>query len=276
MPSTNIKSFGRAGRDLKSATIAGIALLLLVIITLFVDRTLFAAVASIASWLAVRELLTVIVVGLSPRVNLVAQVAAPVIVWSAFWGGIDWLLGTFVGAVIVVLAVRLLDGQNAYTHHVTRTSFALTYGSLFVGFAVLLAAADNGAWLVLSFILLTAGSDLGAYIAGVFWGKHPMAPIISPKKTWEGLAGAFVLNGLVGMILFPSVLDATWTQGVVASIVLTITATIGDLIESMIKRDLGIKDMSSLIPGHGGVMDRLDSLVINAFAAWVVFAYFLN
>lgn len=276
MSSPQPRPFGRAGRDLKAATTVGVSLLLLVIVTLFLKPVLFAGVAAIASYLAVRELLAVTVVGLSTRVKVCAQIAAPLVTWSAYWGGIDWLLGSFVAAVIVVMSVRLLDGQEAYTHHITRTTFALAYGSLFVGFAVLMAASENGARLVLSFVLMTAASDLGAYIAGVMWGKHSMAPVISPKKTWEGFAGAILLNALVGIVLFTTVLNGLWWQGVVASLVMTSMATVGDLIESMIKRDIGVKDMSSIIPGHGGIMDRLDSLVINAFVAWLLFSYFVS
>ena len=147
---------------------------------------------------------------------------------------------------------------------------------LLIGFAAVMAGGPNGAWKVMSFVLLTAGADLGAYAAGVKWGKTPLVPTISPKKTREGLYGAFALNALAGIVLFSSVLHGHWWQGVLASLLFTVCAVFGDLVESMIKRDLGVKDMSSFLPGHGGVMDRLDSLVVNAAAAWVIFGIFLG
>jgi phosphatidate cytidylyltransferase len=123
--------------------------------------------------------------------------------------------------------------------------------------------------------LLTAATDLGGYIAGALFGKHPMAPTISPKKSWEGFAGALILQLITGALIWQFVFDQPWHEGLIVGFVLLLTATVGDLIESMIKRDLGLKDMGNLLPGHGGVMDRLDSLLINAFFAWLLFSIFL-
>ena len=120
-----------------------------------------------------------------------------------------------------------------------------------------------------------ATTDFGGYVAGALFGKHPMAPEISPKKSWEGFAGALVLQLIVGIALWVYVFEQPWWEGAIVGFAMMLTATIGDLIESMIKRDLGIKDMGSLLPGHGGVMDRLDSLVINSFVAWLLFGFFL-
>jgi phosphatidate cytidylyltransferase len=117
--------------------------------------------------------------------------------------------------------------------------------------------------------------DLGGYIAGVLFGKHPMAPKISPKKSWEGLAGALVLQLIVASWLWLVIFNRPIAHAWIVAAVMVISAVAGDLIESMIKRDLGIKDMSSSIPGHGGVLDRLDSLLVNAFVAWVLFGLFL-
>jgi len=141
---------------------------------------------------------------------------------------------------------------------------------------MLTLAADNGPARVIVFILLTVGNDVGGYATGVLFGKHPIAPKVSPKKSWEGLAGSLVLQALIGALAFTYLLDAPWWQGVIAGIVLTITATAGDFAESAMKRDLGVKDMGSFLPGHGGMMDRLDSLIPNAFASWALFLLFLG
>ena len=105
-------------------------------------------------------------------------------------------------------------------------------------------------------------SDIGGYAAGVLFGKHPMAPSVSPKKSWEGFAGSVVACVVGGVALVVRwLLDGPWWAGVVLGAVAAVGATLGDLCESMIKRDLGIKDMGSILPGHGGLMDRLDSLL---------------
>ena len=265
-------NFGKAGRNLKAATIVGVSLVLVLLASLFVIPQLYPALVAVAMIFAVNELMTAVVKGASQRLIYTAQFSAIAIVVAAATNDLTTLLATVIGSAFIVMAIRLLDGQEAYVHHVTRTIFVLLYAPMLAAFSVLLWAQEDGAWKVLTFVLLTAGADLGGYFAGIFFGKHPMAPKISPKKTWEGLAGALVVQAIVGAIVFPAALDLEVSQGIGVAIVMTFTAVAGDLIESMIKRDLGIKDMGTLLPGHGGVMDRLDALLVNAFVAWVFFA----
>jgi phosphatidate cytidylyltransferase len=137
-------------------------------------------------------------------------------------------------------------------------------------------SSSQGGDRIVVFVVLTICSDIGGYIAGVLLGKHPIAPRLSPKKSWEGFAGSLLLQAAAGVLLFVYLLEAPWWQGLVTGLVLTITATAGDFVESAIKRDLGVKDMSSLLPGHGGLMDRLDSLLPNAFMCWLLLLVFLG
>ena len=139
----------------------------------------------------------------------------------------------------------------------------------------MLAAEPNGDRKVFALVLLTIGADIGGYFAGVAFGKHPLAPKISPKKTWEGSIGAILVQITIGAALWQLLFQESWWKGAVVGAIMTVTATFGDLIESMIKRDIGIKDMSTILPGHGGIMDRLDSLMVNAAVAWGLFALFL-
>jgi phosphatidate cytidylyltransferase len=267
----NPAAFGKAGRNLKAATTVGVSLILALLASLFVIPQLYPALVAVAMIFAVNELMNAAVKGASQRLIYTAQFSAIAIVVAAATNDLTTLIATLVGAVFVVMAIRLLDGQEAYVHHITRTIFVLLYAPMLAAFSVLLWAQEDGAWRVLAFVLLTAGADLGGYFAGIFFGKHRMAPKISPKKTWEGLAGALLVQVIVGAFLFPAAFDLKVSQGIGIAIVMTFTAVAGDLIESMIKRDLGIKDMGSMLPGHGGVMDRLDALLINAFVAWVFF-----
>ena len=267
--------YGKAGRNLPAAIVVGLGLFATVIASLFIDVRFFAILVAFAAMLAVRELSNSLAVGLSARMSILLQILSPVIVISAAVSGTNGLIAAFVASALLVLTVRLFDGQEAYVHHVTRCVFALVYAPLLAGFAVLLSTQEDGTWKVLAFILLTAATDLGGYIAGALFGKHPMAPQISPKKSWEGFVGALILQLAVGISLWVFIFEQPWWEGAIVGVALMLTATIGDLIESMIKRDLGIKDMGTLLPGHGGVMDRLDSLVVNAFMAWRLFGFFL-
>jgi phosphatidate cytidylyltransferase len=141
---------------------------------------------------------------------------------------------------------------------------------LLAGFAVLLLVPDDGAVRVIAFIATVIASDVGGYAAGVLFGKHPMAPTISPKKSWEGMAGSVTACMLVATPFVALGLDGPWWGGIAFGAALAVSATIGDLGESLIKRDLGIKDMGNLLPGHGGIMDRLDSLLPSAAVAYLL------
>jgi len=120
------------------------------------------------------------------------------------------------------------------------------------------------------FIATVVGNDVGGFAAGVLFGKHPMAPSVSPKKSWEGMAGSVVASAVAGWLTVSLGLGGPAWVGVLLGVVTAVAATIGDLSESLVKRDLSIKDMGSLLPGHGGMMDRLDSLLFVAPLAWLV------
>ena len=268
-PSTD---YGRAGRNLPLATAVGVALFAVFSLSLVYRPFVFAILAAVVMMLAVTELSRALVSELPIQVRKVLLVSAPAIVLTAYLGGPIWLLSSYVVAVVAVLVSRLFHEQDKYVSNVSRAIFILTYAPLLAGFAVLLAAQEHGDLKVFALVLLTMGADIGGYFAGVLFGKHPLAPRISPKKSWEGLVGAILLEIAIGIALWHFMFNESWWKGAIAGAIMAITATLGDLIESMIKRDLGIKDMSRLIPGHGGIMDRLDSLVINAGVAWLIFA----
>lgn len=171
---------------------------------------------------------------------------------------------------LVTLIWRMPKGEQGYVRDAAASLFIIGYIPLLGSFAGLMLADDRGTMRVITFILVVVLGDLGGYVAGVLFGKHQMAPRISPKKTWEGFAGS-VLFGVAGAIpLVVYGLDAPFWAGIILGVVLVAVGACGDLIESLIKRDVGIKDMSSFLPGHGGVMDRLDSLLVAAPAAWLL------
>ena len=185
-------------------------------------------------------------------------------------------------AIALVVVWRLLaqmtarDGRTygAVLADVLIGGFIQLYVPFLASLCVVLLAQDGGEWWVLAFIAVVVAADTGAYAAGIMFGKHPMAPRISPKKTWEGFAGAALASLGAGVILALFMLGQPWWFGLVFGAAILLTATLGDLAESLIKRDLGIKDMSSWLPGHGGFLDRLDSILPSAAATYVLFLIF--
>ncbi|MEY3734517.1 MAG: hypothetical protein RL347_1876 [Actinomycetota bacterium] len=266
----------RAGRNLPAAIASGVVLALLVVVSLVWVPWLFGVLAAAALCLAIHELTTAFA-GAGIRVARTPVYATTLVGMAvAYVWGTEALLITMGAGVVAVLIWRIRRGTEGYLRDASASVFLLGYVSLMAGFAMLMLAAPDGPWRIVVFILLTIGNDIGGYATGVLFGRHPIAPQVSPKKSWEGFAGSLVVQCLIGVAAFIWVFDAPWWQGLIMGAVLTVTATAGDFIESAIKRDIGVKDMGSLLPGHGGIMDRLDSLVINAFAAWALFALFLG
>jgi phosphatidate cytidylyltransferase len=186
-------------------------------------------------------------------------------------------------AVALVIVWRLLgqmaarDGRvyAAVVEDVLIAGFVQIYVPFMASLALILLRQDGGEWWVLAFLIVAIASDTGAYVTGLTLGRHPMAPRISPKKTWEGFAGAALASVIAGVLLSWLLLELPWWTGIILGLVILGTATAGDLGESMVKRDLGIKDMSSWLPGHGGVLDRLDSILPSAVAGLALY-YFLT
>ncbi|MET1072512.1 MAG: phosphatidate cytidylyltransferase, partial [Umezawaea sp.] len=255
----------RAGRDLRSAIVVGVGLGVVVLVSLFTVRQVFIAVVAAAVAVSIFELARALRTSAGIQVALVpVLVGGQAVLWLAWPYERAGVLSAFVLTMLACMVWRLKDGAAGYLRDVTASIFTVAYVAMFASFAVMLVVPEDGAYRVIAFVLGVVLSDTGGYIAGVLFGKHPMAPAISPKKSWEGFAGS-VLAGMVGGALTVSLLlGGQWWQGVLFGAALVVSSTVGDLIESLIKRDLGIKDMGSVLPGHGGVMDRLDSLVITA------------
>lgn len=261
---------GRAGRDLRAATAVGLGLAALVVGTLLVWKPAFVGLAVVAVTMAVWELGQALAAR-GIRVPLVPVMLGSVLMLvGAYAGGYQTLVVTLGLTVVAVLVWRLGERHHGYFRDVTAGVFVAVYVPFLAGFAMLLVRPEDGPWRVLTCILVVAASDTGGYVAGVLAGRHPMAPTVSPKKSWEGFGGSVVACVAVGVAAVTVLLDGSWWAGAVLGGAAVLTATLGDLGESMIKRDLGIKDMSTLLPGHGGIMDRLDSLLPTAPIAWIV------
>jgi phosphatidate cytidylyltransferase len=172
--------------------------------------------------------------------------------------------------VLASLIWRMPKGAAGYVRDAAASMLIIGYVPLLGSFAALMLAEEQGSARVVTFLLIVVMNDTGGYAAGVLFGKHPMVPKISPKKSWEGFAGSLVFGTAAGVCMALFVLHVPFWAGIILGASLVVAGTCGDLVESIIKRDLGIKDMSSFLPGHGGVMDRLDSLLIAAPVAWLI------
>jgi len=269
-------SGSRAGRNLPAAIASALVLAAIVLVSLFTVKWLFGIVVIAALAIAMREMVIAFATRDIKIARVPAYTAVVVLPAVAYLAGPIWQLVATGGLLLLAMLWRVRRGVDGYVRDITASFFVIAYLPFMAGFLMLTLATDDGPWRVVVFILLTISNDIGGYFAGIFYGKHPIAASISPKKSWEGFAGSLILQMLVGALSFMFILDAPWWQGVIAGVVLTITATGGDFTESAIKRDLGVKDMGSFLPGHGGMMDRLDSLIPNAFASWALFTIFLG
>jgi phosphatidate cytidylyltransferase len=263
---------GRAGRNLPAAIGVGLGLGALVVVSLFLYRPAFLAVVAGAVVVGTWELVRAIrATGARPPLIPLAA-GGVVMITLAWWGQVEGLAFGLFLTVFAVMIWRLADGPTEYGPDVIASALVAVYVPFLGGFAALLATPDDGARRVFTMVTLVVLSDTGGYVSGVLFGRHPMAPSVSPKKSWEGLAGSLVACGVGGAVLLGLFFHVWFGWGALFGLGIAAAATVGDLGESLFKRDLGVKDMSRLLPGHGGLMDRLDSVLFAAPTAFVLFS----
>ncbi|MER5841220.1 phosphatidate cytidylyltransferase [Streptomyces prasinus] len=267
-----------AGRDLRAAIGVGVGLCALVAVSLFVVKAVFVGVVAVAIVVGLRELTKRLEErkGIkAPLVPLAVGGAAMIVAGYARGAEGAWVAMAF--TALAVLVWRMAQPPENYLRDVTAGVFAAFYVPFLATFVSMMLAADDGPWRVLTFILITVVADTGAYAVGWRFGTHKLAPRISPGKTREGLLGAVGFAMVAGALCMQFLIDdGTWWQGLLLGLAVSVSATLGDLGESMIKRDLGIKDMGTLLPGHGGIMDRLDSLLPTAPVVWLLLVVFVG
>jgi len=266
---------GRTGRNLPVAIAVGAGLGGLVVLTLLTVKATFLLYMEIAVIIALAEL-TGAFAKRDINIPLIPVAAGGVaMVTCMYWLGWRDALAALALTVIAVLAWRLRGGTSGYVKDTTAGMFALAYLPLPAVFVTAMLVPADGPRRVLTFIILTICSDIGGYFAGITLGRHLMAPVISPKKTWEGFAGSSVACLVAGALCLPLLLHGHAWQGLLTGAAALLAATLGDLVESMIKRDLDIKDMGTVLPGHGGILERLDSLLVCAPVVWLLLAAFI-
>lgn len=267
-----------AGRDLKQAVGVGVFLGALVIASLFTPFAWYPLVAvaiGLATYEVWRRLLEAGYIVHLPVLILGGQA----MIWLSWPFGTSGLVGGYATSVLVLMITRLFHyGRNTPPHNYVRDvavgTFVMTWIPLFGSFAAMLSRMSNGeadgVSFILTFMLCVVASDVGGYVFGVFFGSHSMAPSVSPKKSWEGFAGSVFTAMVAGTACVVFLLGSPFWLGILLGIGLAVCATLGDLVESQFKRDLKLKDMSHMLPGHGGLMDRLDGMLPAAMVTWVV------
>jgi phosphatidate cytidylyltransferase len=269
------KKTSRAGRNLPAAIGVSLGLAGILVASLVFWKPAFFLLVLVAIGIGTVEMVRAVRTA-GPRPPLVPLLlGVPVMLGLAWFGGAEALPYGLLGTAIAVLVWRLADGPADYQRDSVSALLIAGYVPFLAGFAVLLAQPDDGAVRVLVTFAAVALSDTGGYAVGVLFGRRPMAPSVSPGKSWEGFAGSLIATAATCAVLLYFVMDATWWKGAVFGLAVACAATLGDLAESLLKRDLGVKDMSTLLPGHGGLMDRLDSILFAAPAAYAVLTLLL-
>ena len=280
---TNDRINAKSGRNLISAILIGLALGGGLLVSLIFVKELFMVFGAVLLVFTSFELASALrFAGRDvPRVPTV--VAALVMVPASFYGlATGHWLATLGGIVLVSLwriaemvSLKMRVSAAEFWKDIAAGAFVQSYVVFLGAFTILLTAQPGGQWWTLASLIVVVSVDVGAYASGVNFGKHLMAPLISPKKTWEGFAGSAVAALTAGVLLAIFMLQQPWWVGLIMGTVIVFTATMGDLAESLIKRDLGIKDISTWLPGHGGFLDRLDSILPSAVAAYALYLIFV-
>jgi phosphatidate cytidylyltransferase len=265
----------RAGRDLPAAIAVSLLLGGTVIATLLLAPRGWVVILSLGMAVATLEVVRRLREGGYSIPLIPLLVGGQAMIWLTWPFGAAGALGAYGGTVLVCLIWRLLSqglGSQPvnYLRDVAVTLFVATWIPLFAAFGALLVYPEDGAARVFAFMVTVAFSDIGGYAAGVLFGKHRMVPAISPKKSWEGFAGSLVCGTTAVVLAVVFGMHKPVWVGVAMGVLLVLTATLGDLVESQVKRDLGIKDMGTLLPGHGGLMDRIDGALPSAAVTWIV------
>ncbi|MGP4032412.1 phosphatidate cytidylyltransferase [Pseudarthrobacter sp. 1C304] len=279
----------KAGRNLPAAIAVGLGMLIVVLGGLLFLPLGFVLIVTCFGVFGVWEIFRALEAS-GTRLPIIpvmtGTVAMPV---AAYFGGPESLLFAMMLSSVAVLIWRSLEGAAGSARSIFAGVFALAWVPFFISFAVLPlhtlvgetpvglwpdGVVPPGAWQIATLLMLVVANDTFGYLVGASLGKHPMAPKISPKKSWEGFAGSVAGATAVGVLAAVFLLDKPWWVGVVLAVGMVAAATAGDLAESMVKRELGIKDMSSILPGHGGVMDRLDSIVFASPVAYILYSVF--
>ena len=274
----NEKILKRTGRNLLGAIAAGVIFGAFVLVSLIIFKWLFVIFAVVVLGICTLELANAMRVRGWYVPRILSVVVTVVTMPVAFFGGLVMTaIVIALGTVIILVTQIITSDRAAYVdkaplrQRMFAAMFVQAYVSVLGGVCVNLVAHDDGQWWVLAFLIVVVSIDTGAYVTGLLFGKHLMAPSISPKKTWEGFAGAGVISLISGGLVVTLMLHLPLWFTPIFSIPILFSAVWGDLGESQLKRVIGVKDMSNWLAGHGGFLDRLDSILPTALVVFIIY-----
>jgi phosphatidate cytidylyltransferase len=269
--STEKAPSSKAGRNLPVAIAVGLGMGAVILVSLLTVRQTWIAIVAVSAAIGTWELFGALHRAAGIRLSRVpVLIGGQAMIWLAWPFGTEGILGSLLVTVIGCFLWRMRLGAAGFVRDVGASMLVLCWVPLCMAFGTMLVVPADGTARVLTFLIVVICSDTGGYALGALFGRHPMAPKVSPKKSWEGFGGS-ILFGTVGASLCVALLlDDRWWYGLIIGPLLVGCAVTGDLVESLVKRDLGIKDMGSFLPGHGGLMERLDSLCTSAPVAWLL------
>jgi phosphatidate cytidylyltransferase len=274
-PTEPPKKASRAGRDLPAAIAVGVVLGAMAIGVLLFAPIGWLPVLAVAMPIATHEVVRRLREAGYALPLIPLLIGGQAMIWLTWPFGPAGLLGAYGGTIVVCMVWRLVghglsEQPVNYLRDISATVLLATWVPLFASFSALLIFQDRGGIRTFTVIATVVFADIGGYVAGVLFGKHLMVPAISPKKSWEGLGGSLLFGITAAVLSVAFLMDKPAWVGVPLGLMLVITGVLGDLVESQVKRDLGIKDMGTLLPGHGGIMDRIDAMLPCAVAGWIV------
>jgi phosphatidate cytidylyltransferase len=260
----------KTGRNLPLATAVSLLLVGILAASLWFDRWFFAVTISLVAYFATKEMFRLLDIQdrLIQFLLLFSAITLPILTYAR---GLSWLALALLPRLFLSVGLALRGGFHDFTHRISSVLLSVVYVPVLLGFMVDLARYDNGFALVFSLALLNSAVDTGGYFAGILFGKRPLFKELSPKKTVEGLFGSIALALFAALVLVPLLVPIQIWQGIVLSFAVVLGGVVGDLFESAMKRERGLKDASHAIPGHGGVLDRIDALLFNAPIVWLFF-----
>lgn len=265
----------RAGRNLPAAITVGLVLLVIAAVGIFLYPAVLAVFIAIIVPVGIWELAQVaktknIHLALTP-----AWVSGLGIPAAAWFGGVDAMVFALFGGILLTVFWTAVGEPDRPAASMATTLLTILWIPFFLSFGITLLQEPNGPILVMAILLVVVANDTFGYLVGATLGKHRMAPKISPKKSWEGFFGSLLGANVVACLLTHYLLDYDWWVGTIIGTVLMLAATAGDFAASMVKRDFGVKDMGTTLPGHGGIMDRLDSIVFAIPVGYTLFVVVL-
>jgi phosphatidate cytidylyltransferase len=289
MRATNAKIEERTGRNLVAAIGIGLGFGAVFLFSLIVIKEIYMVFAAVLLGFVALEVATALRATGRHVPRVASIIAAVALVPAAFYSGANstWLNGGgqwifALGGMAFVTLWRIIENLRPSLRSSPRKLgsdilagiFIQAYAVFLGSFTVLLTGEPDGQWWTLALLVVVISTDTGAYVSGLLLGKHKMAPRISPKKTWEGFVGSILAALIAGVLVALFMIHVSVWVGLLFGFTLALVSTLGDLTESLIKRDLGIKDISNWLPGHGGLLDRLDSVLPSAAVAYALFLLF--